>query len=252
MLPRSTRVVAGLVATCAAIAPVPTRADQRAVPASLDEVTFLKRVVDRSPRQHALDERREAARAQIGAASVLPNPTLSYEREAIPALDASDDFIRLGWTIDLAGRRGLAAAAARAGADAEGFAVDREVLVVRLEAQLAYLEAAYAREQLARLEAARAPLGELVDTLRSRAKQGDASSYDADRTALELDALDDDRATARRSLEIARLRLGTLVGEPGVAYEAADALALPARPGAASLAPRRSGRRRGARPCDPG
>jgi cobalt-zinc-cadmium efflux system outer membrane protein len=233
MLPRNTRVVAGLAVALAATTPVPSRADSVA-PASLDEATFLKRVRDRSPRRHALGDRRRAAQAQIGAASVLPNPTLAYEREAVPGLDTSDDFLRLGITLDLAGRRGLARSAARAGAAAEGLEVDRELFLLEVDARVAYLEAGHAREHAARLEAARVPLAELVAALRSRAKQGDASSYDADRAALELDGLDDERASARRSLEVARLRLGALVGEPTTAYDASDRLTLPARPAVGS------------------
>jgi cobalt-zinc-cadmium efflux system outer membrane protein len=229
MLPR-TGAVAGLAVALAATSPVPTRADQGVAPASLDEATFLKRVLERSPRRHALGDRRRAAHAQVGAASVLPNPTLSYEREAAPSLDTSDDFIRLGWTLDLAGRRGLAGSAARASATAEGHEVDRELFLLEVDARVAYLEAAYAREHEARLAAARVPLAELVATLRSRAKQGDASSYDADRAALELDGLDDERASVRRSLEVAQLRLGAVMGEPATAYDASDGVALPPRP----------------------
>lgn len=232
MLPR-TRAVAGFAVALAAVSPVTTRADDSVAPASLDEATFLKRVRERAPRQHALGDRRRAAQAHAGVASVLPNPTLSYEREAVPSQDTSDDFIRLGFTLDLAGRRGLAGSAARAGAAAEGLDVDRELFVLEIDARLAYLEAAYAREHEARLAAARAPLAELVATLRSRAKQGDASSYDADRAALELDGLDDERATAHRSLEVARLRLGALVGEPATGYDARDALTVPPRPAVA-------------------
>lgn len=232
MLPR-TRAVAGFAVALAAVSPVTTRADDSVAPASLDEATFLKRVRERAPRQHALGDRRRAAQAHAGVASVLPNPTLSYEREAVPSQDTSDDFIRLGFTLDLAGRRGLAGSAARAGAAAEGLDVDRELFVLEIDARLAYLEAAHAREHEARLAAARAPLAELVATLRSRAKQGDASSYDADRAALELDGLDDERATAHRSLEVARLRLGALVGEPATGYDARDALTVPPRPAVA-------------------
>lgn len=234
MLPRIRSAVAGLVVAIAAIYPVPTRADRDNAPASLDEATFTKRVLAASPRRAALDARQRAARAAVGVASTLPNPTLSYEREAVPALDNSDDFLRLGWTVDLAGRRGLAAASASAGADAEKLAVDREKFLLEIEARVAYLEAAHARERLARLDGARTLLAGLVDALRSRAKQGDASSYDVDRAALELEGLDDERATATRALEIARLGLGALLGEPATAYDASDPIALPAKPSATS------------------
>ncbi|MBA3460849.1 MAG: TolC family protein [Deltaproteobacteria bacterium] len=231
--------MAGLAVTFVAVCPVTTRADQRAAPASLDEATFIQRVLAASPRRTALDDRRAAARAQVGAAAQLPNPTVSYEREAVPGLDASDDFLRLGWTIDPSGRRGFAGAAARAGAEAERFTVERDAFVLEIEARLAYLEAVHARELVARLDAARVPLADLVETLRSRSRQGDTSSYDAERAALELDGLDDERATARRTLEVARLQLGALLGEPGSGYDATDVLGLPAKPAGPFGAPHR-------------
>jgi cobalt-zinc-cadmium efflux system outer membrane protein len=161
---------------------------------------------------------------------VLPNPRLSYEREAVPGLDVADDFLRLGWTVDLAGRRGLATAAGQAGADAERASVARDALLLEVDARAAYLEAMRGRELVARLDEARVPLAALVDALKSRAKQGDASSYDADRATLELDALDDERGDAQRALIVAQLRLGALMGEPATAYAPNEALALPARP----------------------
>lgn len=239
MLPRITRVVAGLAATLVAVGPAPTRADQRVAPPTLDEPTFLRRVAERSPRRPLLDDRRRLAAASVGAASALPNPTLAYEREAVPGLDTHDDFVRLALPVDVAGRRGLAASAARAGAEAERAAVERDAFLLRVEARAAYLEAAYARQLLARLDEARAQLVAVAGALRSRAAQGDASSYDAERAALELEALDDERAGARTRLEIARLRLGGLVGEPATPYDAGDALALPARPPEGPLLPAR-------------
>jgi outer membrane protein TolC len=234
MHPRFPRVVAGLAVVFATSSPVPTHADERADLASLDEATFVSRVLERSPRRRALDDRYRSARAQVGVAQVLPNPTLTYEREAVPGLDQADDFVRLGWNVDVAGRRGLARDAARASAEAERLDVEREAFLLEIEARGAYLDAAHARDQVARLDAARVPLAELVNALQSRSKQGDASSYDADRAALELDGLDDERSTARRSLEVATLRLGALMGEPATPYQARDTLTLPAKPGADS------------------
>ena len=196
---------------------------------SIDEATFLQRVAA-TPRAVALASRASAARAAAGAAGTLPNPTLSYEREAVPSIDAHDDFVRLGWTLDVAGRRGLARAAARAGADAERAAVAHDELALYLEARLAFVTAQYARARIARLDEARAVLATLVDALRTRAQQGDASSYDFDRAALELQLLDDERADAQRELATARLRVGAALGEPRTPYDASDALGLPARP----------------------
>jgi outer membrane protein TolC len=230
MLPRITRVVGGLAMTLVMVSSVPTHADQRVGPPTLDEATFLKRVIERSPRRAVFEDRRRVAAATAPVASVLPNPTLSYEREAVPGLDSHDDFFRIGWTLDLGGRRGLGTAVARAGADAETLTVERESQLLEIEARTAYLDAAQSRLLVARLDEARTSLAAMVDALRSRSAQGDASSYDADRAALELDALDDERATARRVLATAQLRLGALMGEPAFGYDAVDPIALPARP----------------------
>ena len=214
----------------------PSTADNVVV--TIDESTFLQRVAT-APHVRALDDRARAAHAAVGAAAVLPNPTLSYEREAVPSLDAYDDFARLGWTLDLAGRRGLAGGAARAGADAERASVDHAVLALQLDARLAFLDAVYTREHLARLDDARTALQTIVDSLRTRSAQGDASSYDFDRAALELELLDDERTTVRRELAIAQLRLGGFVGKPTTPHDAIGALTLP-RPLDGPLVPARS------------
>jgi outer membrane protein, heavy metal efflux system len=229
MLPRFSRAVAGLAMTCVMV-PLPTRADDGVAPATLDEATFLRRVLERSPRRAVHDERRRAASAAVDASAVWPNPTLGYEREAVPALDASDQFVRLGWTLDVAGRRGLARDAASAGAAAERAEVDRDARALEVDARAAYLDASYAKQRAVSLEQARTAFAAVVDMLRSRAKQGDASDYDAERAALDLDALDDERADAARELATARLRLGAWLGEPAMAYDTSDAFVLPPRP----------------------
>jgi len=239
MLPRNTRVVAGLAMTLVMTSAVPTHADERVGLPTLDEATFLKRVAAGSPRHAVHEDRRHASSTAAAVVSVLPNPTLAYEREAVPSLDAHDDFLRLGWTLDLSGRRALGASAARAGADADRLITVRDAQVLELDARAAYLEAAHARLVVARLDEARASLAGIVEALRSRFAQGDASSYDADRAALELDALDDERTTAQRVLATAQLRLGALMGEPAAAYDAIDPITLPARPAEAAPSPRR-------------
>ena len=214
----------------------PATADSVVTP--IDESTFLQ-LVTKGPHALALGDRARAAYAAVGTASVVPNPTLSYEREAVPSLDTRDDYVRLGWTLDVAGRRGLARGAARAGADAERAGVEHAVLALQLDARLAFLDALYTREHLARLDDARTALQTIVDSLRTRSAQGDASSYDFERAALELELLDDERMNARRELAIAQLRLGGFIGRPTTPYDATGTVTLP-RPLDQSLAPARS------------
>ena len=239
MLSRIHRGAAGLALTLVMAFSRPTHADTRAAPAAIDEATFLRRVAERSPRRAALHQRGRAAEAAVAVAGVLPNPRVSYEREAVRDPDVSEDFLRLGYPVDLAGRRGLAIDAARAAAAAERATVDRELAVAELDARQAYLDAAYARARLGELDRAQASLAELVEALRSRAAQGDASEFDAERAALELDLFEDERAAVVRELAVARLRLGGLLGEPSTPYDAADPVVLPVRPTGAAAAPER-------------
>src|SRR5262245_56584492 len=83
------------------------------VPA-LGEAEFVTRVERQHPRLPVLASRIAAARAEIEAARVLPNPLLSYEREDVSAdgRRLPEDFVRAGIPLDLSGRRGRRIAAA--------------------------------------------------------------------------------------------------------------------------------------------
>jgi outer membrane protein TolC len=239
MLPRLICAALGLAAATAAASPRPARADDPdpdRTPA-LTEASFLARMRARAPRYLAATARARAAATWPAAAAVRPNPTVAYEREAVPALATAEDRLRLGWALELGPRRPRAIAAAAAGAHAELLGAAHERALIESDARLAYLDAVHARARRAALEAARGALAELVATLRARATGGDASAYDADRAALELDALDDDGASATRSAELAELRLGALVGEPTTRVAPRDPLTLPAVPAAAGPAP---------------
>jgi cobalt-zinc-cadmium efflux system outer membrane protein len=206
-------------------APRSARADE---PRSLDEATFLAELATRSPRLRAGAAAAEAADAAVDAAGVRPNPSLRWEREAVPSFDSHDDFVELTLPLDLSGRRGLAISAARGEARAAAADADRAALALVIDARRAYAIAAAARQRVAALEASRVRLAELVESLRTRAASGDTAQYDAERVALELDLLDDDLSTARRELAEARIVLGGLLGTPEAPVDAADDLQLPA------------------------
>ncbi len=225
MLPHLARV-AGVVVTCL-VTTAPAHAQHDSV-TTLDQATFLRLVRERSPRIRVHAERTTVARAAISVSAVPPNPTLGYEREAVPGLDSSDDFVRLGYAVDFAGRRGLAKRAAAAAADAEVATIAGDAFALELDARSRYLAASYARARAEALDARRGELVTVVEALRSRAAHGDASEYDAERVALELELLDDRRASANRELVQARLRLGAILGEPDHAYDARDPLTVPA------------------------
>jgi cobalt-zinc-cadmium efflux system outer membrane protein len=224
MFAHQTCALAALGTALCALVPGSARADAIR---SLDEATFLAELHDRSPRLEAGAARARAAELAVGAAGARPNPSLAWEREAVPGLDTHDDYVRLAIPIDLSGRRGLALAAAREEAAAVAAEASRARIVVEIEARRAYAAAAGARQRVASLEAARARLAELVDVLGARAKSGDAAEYDAERVALELALLDDELATARRALAAAQVALGGMLGAPDTPIEATDDVVLP-------------------------
>ncbi len=220
------RLCALVVLGTALCAPTPgvARADDIR---SLGEASFLAELATGSPRRAATAARTHAAEAAIPDRGPRPNPSLTYEREAVPGLDSHDDTLRLLWPVDLSGRRDLALDAARDEAGAVGADAARELHVLAIDARRAYAIAAIARERVAVLGAARARLAALVEQLATRARGGDAAAYDAERVALELDLLDDELATADRELAGARRVLGGLLGDARRPIDAADDVALP-------------------------
>lgn len=221
MLAHTTCALVILGTALAALLPGTARADEIR---SLDEATFLAELHARSPRLKASAARARAATVAIDVAGVRPNPTLSWEREAVPGLDTHDDFLRLAVPLDLSGRRALRLAAAREEAEAAAADSSRADFVLEIEARRVYATAAAARQRVAGLEAARLRLAELVATLRARSTSGDAADYDAERVALELDLLDDELTTVRRERAAAQVVLGGLLGTPGSPIDASEDL----------------------------
>lgn len=221
---------AAVAAACAATA-TPVRADEHP---PLDRAALAARLASGTPRMRAARARVDVATADIDLAGVRPNPSIGWEREAVPARDTHDDFVRLAVPLDLSGRRGVRMNAARAGLDAERAEADRTALEVAHDAYAAYARAAHARQRQAVLDATRAQLAELVDTLAARTRGGDVADLDATRAALELDLLDDLRTTARRERDDAERALAATLGQAG-GFRAADDLPAPtAEPRSAS------------------
>jgi len=204
--------IGAAVAAASTATATPARADEHP---PLDRAALAARLASDPPRLRAARARAAVADAEVDVAGVRPNPTIGWDREAVPARDAHDDFVRLSIPFDPSGRRGLRRGAARAEADAERADADHIARDVAHDAYAAYAAAAHARQKLAVLDAARAQLDELVATLAARARGGDAAELDAARAGLELDLLDDLRASVRRERDDAERRLAAALGERG-------------------------------------
>jgi cobalt-zinc-cadmium efflux system outer membrane protein len=172
----------------------------------------------------------ENARAEAIAAGLRPNPSVSYEREAVfPDGGIATSYLRFSLPFEISGRRSARREAARAevaAATAEGD-VARFALV--MHALRSFRIAAYERTHVELLRSERAALANAVEIVRKRTAAGTASGYDLQRIGLELAAYDDLIAAAEAQLASARLELGALVGMPeGV--DAAGALEAPPDP----------------------
>lgn len=218
--------IGAAVAAAVAVAAAPARADEHPYPA-LERAALSARLTSGPPAVRAARARVDVAAADVGIAGARPNPSLGWEREAVPGRDAHDDFVRLTVPIDPSGRRGIRAGAARAALDAARADAERTAAEVAHDAHTAYARAAHARQRAVVLDATRAQLAELVDTLAARARGGDAADLDATRAGLELDLLDDLRTTARRDRDDAERALAAALGERG-GYTAVDDLRAPA------------------------
>ena len=197
---------------------------------SIDEATLLARVAASEPHLARIAARTDAAVADLVAAGIRPNPSLSGEREEVfPDGGLATSYLRISVPFQISGRRGRQVEAARATADAVRAEGDVERFAITIYALRVFRTAAFAQGHVDLLRGERASLVKAVDVVRKRTTAGSASGYDLQRIELELLAYDDLIAAAETDLATARLALGALAGTTGE-LGATTALDLPAAP----------------------
>ncbi len=195
---------------------------------SLSAEEFIERVAGSSPQLTISGADIAAAKAEVSAAGLWDNPTIAYDREEVfeGGRPMPENFLRLELPLEISGRRSLRVDGAEHGVKAAQADAEANRVTILADAMRVYVDAAARREHLVILEESRAALAKLRDAVKSRAFAGDASSYDYDRIEIELSSLDDRIAEADRELVEARLRIGMLLGQPGVPFEASDGLTM--------------------------
>lgn len=198
----------------------------------LTEKEFVDRFGRWEPRFEQMKARVEGAEAEILAAKVLPNPSLSYDREQIfpSGANQSDNFLQVELPIDVSGRRSLRVLAAGAGMAAAHAETDNERFTLILDALNVYYGAAVARLTAETLSKGRSTFARLSETTEARTAAGDVSGYDGGRLEIELITYDDLLAEAETRLAVARRVLARLIGDSDASYEATDPLAIPKPP----------------------
>ena len=188
---------------------------------TLSEAQFIAPFGAEHPALVATSEGLAEAEAALARASVLANPRLGYELEN-PEGSRQTTF-SLSWAPPLDGRRGLAAAAARAGLAAAQTDRALRMIQVRLAARAAYAEWATAVDRHRAIGELFSVVDGISTRMTTRARAGEESGLAAGRIALTASALAGERAASQAAL--ARAEAAARAWRPDL-----PAGAVPARP----------------------
>jgi len=159
----------------------------------------------------------QAAEAEVLAAGLFPNPTLSYSRDRV---DGSPDTVEqtwmLGQTFDLSGRRGLHrdAASRRVASVTAGNAARQ--LDMAAEIRRSFHEVLFRQQTIRATETWAQRFAQIEGTVRKLARAGEASGYDQRRLSRERQTAEARLAAERAELDRSRARLMALTGAADV------------------------------------
>lgn len=194
------------------------------------EASAIEAFVSESPRLALIRQRTSAARADLLAAGVWPNPTLDVEREQVFVPGGSADENRLGVQVPLSitGQAGLRRAIAQKGLAAAEAQVEYELGLQVLEFRSAYNRAAHAQARVETLNQASSIYQRLERIIHERTTAGESAGYDLMRMRLARATVEARLAAARSSEQEARATLSSLLGRPiGGPLRLSETLAIP-------------------------
>jgi cobalt-zinc-cadmium efflux system outer membrane protein len=210
---------------------MPASADT--APASVTLADLLKIVRDKSPRFAVILQRIEAARAEVVAAGVLPNPTVSYGRFDLVGggrntmFDGnSQEQVTLEMPLLIAGQRGARIEAAEKGVLAAEADVEAEYAALIHETRRLFVELLANQERVAVLEETALEMRRLTTIVGGRKEAGNASAYDALRIGVEASGIETRLETARSDQAQSAGDLALLLGLPDWKPAAAGKLAV--------------------------
>lgn len=214
-------VIALAVIALGVIAPGPVAA-QAQVPgprpgpepetAPWNEAEIVRLAHARAPGAVIAEAAADLAEARARVAGLRPDPTLSWQREALPGNGASSqDTLQVTVPVDVSDLQGGRRRAWRLLAEADSAAARAEAAALRAEAVaqavLAFYAAIEASERTRILADAVADLEEAARVLARREEAGMASGYERDRLALEAELAHSRLAQARAALHARQLAL---------------------------------------------
>lgn len=194
-----------VVATCT----VATQASAQGV--TLDQ--YVDDVLSRGVAARVLAADIDAARAEVDAAGVWPNPRAEVSRQAnavgVRAGETQDQAL-VSIPLVLSGRLGLEKESAERDVAAAEARVAHARGALRHEATLAFLDVVAAQQRRQIHRASLEVLGEIVEAIRAREKAGDAAGYDRVRVELEVARLQSALAAAEADERAATARAAAL------------------------------------------
>ena len=204
----------------------------------LTEVEVIALARATSPAVQVARATEALSRAQASAAGLMPNPTVSWERETLlTGSNNAQDILRASFPIDIARPltvRSLAASeSAWTRAEAE---LDRTRAIS--EVVLAYYDVVVLEHRLEVLSHALQSLEEASRVLARRESAGTASGYESTRLGIATELARSERALIDGTLRGARARLGTMLGIDPAGLRVDTTLTLAALPNEAVLVER--------------
>jgi outer membrane protein, heavy metal efflux system len=161
---------------------------------SLTESQALARLSAESPRVQAVRAAVDVARANILAAGRWPNPTLTFNREAVAGI--TENMLMVAQVLPVAGRRRFEVSAASARVEAASSRADDQVRRLRADLRLSFTDLWTAQARERELARSRDQLRDLADVLGLREAAGEAAGFDALRAGREVIDVEADRAAA--------------------------------------------------------
>jgi cobalt-zinc-cadmium efflux system outer membrane protein len=176
----------------------------------------VRRLVEQHPRLAAGRLELDAARAETGVATAVPNPVLEGNvGQGFPRGDGTARWewgvaltVPLGWLAQRGSRRDTAEAGIDL-AEAEQKALRRDVL---LQLRTLFWNQAYEQTRVASLEALESQTATLTQTVQRRVEQGEVRPIEATRVEIELEKVRSELESARTALEARQAELALWLG----------------------------------------
>jgi cobalt-zinc-cadmium efflux system outer membrane protein len=192
--------------------------------AELPETVTMQQLLDitreRSPRYAALQQRIEAAGAEIVEAGILPNPRLSYGRyDLLSRTNTMYDGnvqqqVILEVPVLIAGQRGARLEAAEKKADAAAADIAADFVGLIYDEWALFVKQLANRQRIAVLDETARYIEHLSGIVSGRLQAGSASRYDLLRIDIEAKNVEARRETLRNDLAASAAELGILLGLP--------------------------------------